>query len=101
MACLLPDSALTAEERECCRQMAGECGEMPSSHSCCKTTVRDSDPYLSNSRIAISAHPDATLAIMPISKVIALPDNIAQFAASSDAHAPPVSPPAKISILRI
>jgi len=101
MACLSPGSALTDEERECCRQMAGECGEMSSSHSCCKTTVRDSDPYLSNSRIAISAHADATLAILPISKIIGLPDDISGFAAASDAHAPPELPPAKISILRI
>ncbi len=83
MACLSPGSALTDEERECCRQMA------------------DSDPYLSNSRIAISAHADATLAILPISKIIGLPDDISGFAAASDAHAPPELPPAKISILRI
>src|SRR5579871_137374 len=39
MACVLPASSLSAEERACCREMAGNCGEMdmPSSHSCCKT----------------------------------------------------------------
>jgi hypothetical protein len=100
MACLQPDATLTSEERECCRKMAGECGEMPSSHSCCKTTIRDSDPYLSNSRVQISAPAQATLAIA-VSEIIALPDLISQFVTSSDAHAPPESPPVETSILRI
>jgi hypothetical protein len=39
MACLAPDARLTDEERECCREMAGQCDEMPSSHSCCQPTV--------------------------------------------------------------
>jgi hypothetical protein len=59
--------------------MAGECGKMPASHSCCKTTVRDSDPYLSNSRDQISAPDQATLAILPVSEIIGLPDLISQF----------------------
>jgi hypothetical protein len=101
MACLLPNSSLTGEERECCRQMAGKCDEMPSSHSCCKTTVRDTDPYLSNSRVQISAPAQATLAILPVSEIIGLPDLISQFVISSDSHAPPESPPVKSSILRI
>ena len=52
MACMLPDIALTVEERECCKDMANECGQMdmPSSHSCCKLTVRDIDSYLINAR---------------------------------------------------
>jgi len=52
MACMLPDSSLTDEERDCCQQMAGDCGQMPASHSCCQITVRDSDPYLVNPRPA-------------------------------------------------
>jgi len=101
MACLLPDATLTAEERECCRKMAGECGKMPSSHSCCKTTVRDADPYLSNSRLQISAPAQATVAVLPLDQITGLPDLISQFVISSDAHAPPESPPVKTSILRI
>ena len=101
MACLQADAALTTEERECCRKMARECGEMPASHSCCKTTVRDTDPYLSNSRVQISAPAQATLAILPINETIGLPDLISQFVTSSDAHAPPESPPVETSVLRI
>src|SRR5947209_20461799 len=73
MACLQPDSTLTDEERECCRKMAGECGEMPSSHSCCKMPVRETGPYLSNSRLHISVPAQTTLAILPASEVTGLP----------------------------
>src|SRR5713226_7935297 len=79
MACLLPDTAMTDEERECCRQMAGNCEEMPSSHSCCQPTVRDTDPYLSISRLPIAAPYQAALAVLPVSKVIGWPDLISQF----------------------
>jgi hypothetical protein len=101
MACLQPDSALTDEERECCRQMAGDCEGMPSSHSCCKTTVRDGDPYLNSSRFSISGHPQDALAVLPIIKMIDLSESNSQFLACSDAHDPPESPPSKTSILRI
>jgi hypothetical protein len=101
MACLQSDATLTAEERECCRKMAGECGKMPSSHSCCKTTVRDADPYLINSRLQISAPAQATVAVLPVNEMIGVPNLGLQFVTSSDAHAPPESPPVETSILRI
>jgi hypothetical protein len=101
IACLQPDATLTTEERECCRKMVGDCGKMPSSHSCCKTTVRETDPYLSNSRLPLSAPAQATVAILPVSMTIGLPDLASQSAPLSDAHAPPESPPAQPSILRI
>jgi hypothetical protein len=101
MACLQPETTLTSEERECCRKMAGDCGEMPASHPCCKTTVRDTDPYLSNSRVQISAHAQATPAILPVSEIIGLRDLVSEFVTSSDAHLPPESPPVETSVLRI
>jgi hypothetical protein len=38
MACVLPGATMTPAERECCHQMAEQCGSsmMPASHSCCK-----------------------------------------------------------------
>ena len=63
-------------------------------------TVRDTAPYVSNSRVQI-APAQATLAILPISETIGLPDLVSQFVTSSDAHAPPESPPVETSILRI
>jgi hypothetical protein len=101
MACLQPDATLTAEERACCRKMAGKCGKMPASHSCCKTTIRDTDPYLGNSHVQISAPARATLAVLLGSEIIGLPDLISQLGTSSDAHAPPELLPVTTSILRI
>jgi len=39
VACTLPSAVLTPDERACCRQMASQCGggQMPASHSCCKS----------------------------------------------------------------
>jgi len=81
--------------------MAGDCGEMPASHSCCKTTVQDTDPYLSSLRVQISAPTQAAVAVLPVSETIGLPNLISQFVTSSDAHPPPETPPVKTSILRI
>jgi hypothetical protein len=99
MACLLPDSTLTAEEHECCRRMAGKCGEMPSSHSCCKIAIRDTDQYLSNSRTLLVAPAPLTIACLPVK--IGLPEHISLFVSLAGAHAPPESPPLRTSILRI
>ena len=42
MACVLPHAQLSEAEKACCREMAGQCGnmDMPNGHSCCQTTVR-------------------------------------------------------------
>jgi hypothetical protein len=44
MACAIPDAQLTADEKQCCKEMGGDCGQgasgMPMSHSCCKTAVQ-------------------------------------------------------------
>src|SRR5229473_3576504 len=40
MACVVPNAAVTAAERDCCKKMAGQCGEMgmAKSHPCCQPT---------------------------------------------------------------
>ena len=42
LACLVPERAMSPQERQCCKHMADMCGsaKMPTSHSCCKTEVR-------------------------------------------------------------
>jgi hypothetical protein len=100
MACLVSANTMSAEERECCRQMAGDCGKMPASHSCCKTVVKDSDPYLSTSPVQISLHSHFAVFVLPAIDLSSVQD--ASFdPVYSDAHAPPESLPAKTSILRI
>ena len=102
MACMLPDADLTAEERECCKNMANECGqmEMPASHSCCKVVARQIDPYLINSRFP-TLHP--VPAVILFVAVDVNPSTANAWVASSPfhGHSPPVSPPDTISILRI
>ena len=75
LACMVPERAMTVQERECCKHMAEMCGSthMPQSHSCCKTEVRSgytmvvtSDQQFAPSLGAVSAvtapalphHPD-------------------------------------------
>jgi hypothetical protein len=45
MACALPNVAMTAAERECCKRMAGQCGDMgmAKSHPCCQVTATPAD----------------------------------------------------------
>ena len=53
--CLIPSEYLNAEERACCKKMAGECGSMPASHECCKNVISAPQPALSSSKIATQA----------------------------------------------
>src|ERR1700731_1756831 len=41
MACVVPDAAMTAAERECCKKMAGQWGDMgmAKTHPCCQVTA--------------------------------------------------------------
>ena len=45
MACVVPDAAMTAAERECCKKMAERCGGMgmAKSHPCCQVTATPAD----------------------------------------------------------
>ena len=45
MACVVPNAAMTATERECCKKMAGQCGDMgmAKSHPCCQVTATPAD----------------------------------------------------------
>jgi hypothetical protein len=44
-ACVLPGVAMTSAERECCKKMAEQCGDigMAKSHPCCKLTATPAD----------------------------------------------------------
>lgn len=45
MACVVPNEAMTPAERECCKKMAGQCGDMgmAKSHPCCQPTTTSLD----------------------------------------------------------
>jgi len=44
-ACVLPGAAMTSAGRECCKKMAGQCGDMgmAKSHPCCRVTATPAD----------------------------------------------------------
>lgn len=102
MACMVPDVLLTDAERECCKSMNDDCGQlaMPSSHSCCKVVVRQSDSYLINSRF-LTNHPLPAVTLFVA--VDGNPSTANAVMTRSPFHgpSPPVSPPDNISILRI
>jgi hypothetical protein len=100
MACMIPGDVLTETERECCEQMVDSCGSamMPDSHSCCKTTVQQLDPYLAKTRFDCGLSSPAVIQVAESADsapVSAAPTQTAQ------AHSPPVSPPQTPSTLRI
>jgi len=44
-ACVLPGAGMTSAERECCKKMAEQCGDMgmAKSHPCCKVAATPAD----------------------------------------------------------
>ena len=102
VACMLPDADLTAEERECCRSMADDCGDMamPASHSCCKVVVRPADSYVINSRFpTVHSASNVTLFVSTVKdRLPAIPLHVNTMFAG---HSPPTSPLETISVLRI
>jgi hypothetical protein len=102
MACMLPDAPLTAAERECCKDMAGQCVQMkmPSSHSCCQATVLQSDPYVISPRFK-QAHVQIFAAPLVSCQDLFVTAAASRFESSAQTHSPPVSPPQTVSILRI
>jgi hypothetical protein len=102
MACMLPDASLTVAERECCKDMAGQCDQMhmPTSHSCCQLTVRQSDPYVFCSRFT-QEHVQTFAASLVSCRDLFLAAAASRIDSSAQTHSPPVSPPETVSILRI
>src|SRR3954469_15780245 len=56
LLCSVPPQ-LAAQENDCCKQMASQCGHerMPSSSSCCETHNDESRPYLSANHVQLAA----------------------------------------------
>jgi len=105
MACLLPTATLTAAERECCKQMAEQCGNagMPSSHSCCQRLtgpddldfVKAQSPCVGSDLLAVAVDCAPAMIQSP------LLNRLASIEWLDGIHGPPESPPVTTSILRI
>jgi hypothetical protein len=101
MACMVPDAAMSTQERACCRMMKNQCGQMgmPASHGCCQKTlpsVRDS---------ALDTNAVTFPAVVPViwlaASELVNPDSAVACWVEHPDYSPPKSPPSTISILRI
>jgi hypothetical protein len=105
MACVMPATAMTAAERDCCKRMAQECGRdaMTKSHSCCQTTtVHENLPAIKSSSDVGSRNLGGVLVYaVPRNPLLIAMTESGLSVREADIHSPPVSPPASISILRI
>lgn len=99
MACVSSTEEMTAAERECCNQMAQQCGSMgmPASHSCCQTEVRQPQSMLLSSNTQVTQPVLAHAVIHPDLGIHGAEPEFVFF----HLHPPPESPPGCSSILRI
>jgi hypothetical protein len=102
LACLAPDEPLSPAEKECCKEMADECGraDMPASHSCCKPVVRPQHALISKTDFFAALHP-AVVFELPSGHVAAANPPSAPWFLLADVHGPPESPSTLLSVLRI
>jgi len=97
MACLVPGLAMTTEEHDCCRHMAGQCDSMgmSPSHSCCPMQVRAPDVYVTVSPASVPV-----ILSTPILFAGPIPQPDSWSGATSAEHPPPETL-AHATILRI
>lgn len=100
--CLVPDAQMSAAEKVCCRQMAGQCDmSMAARHPCCRISVQHSDDADTNDLLHFAAPPQFSQVAIPGSGLpfdvsmpqVARPDQL-----GPSPHAPPIP---SVEILRI
>jgi hypothetical protein len=100
MACMVPNAAMSVQERACCRMMKNQCGQMgmPASHGCCqKTPLGVHDNALDTKNFHPVAAPVVWLAAF---ELVNSTSSVAGWVEHPD-YSPPKSSPTTISILRI
>lgn len=105
MACVVPNAAMTAAERDCCKKMAGQCGDMgmAKSHPCCQTTATPADFHAL--KTASSQLDHATLVLfraLPLTTQTNAYVSLAQWSSRvSCTHSPPGLESLTTTVLRI
>jgi hypothetical protein len=99
---MLPGAMTTDEEAACCREMAPDCGQgnMPSSHSCCKTLSASDQAALAQAPFQLFQQ----LSLLYIAEpgFNSTPGVMSQVTAIiSVEHSSPESPPSLPEILRV
>jgi len=105
MACVVPNAAMTAAERECCKKMAGQCGDMgmAKSHPCCQVTATPAGFHALKTASSQLHHVSLVLlhALPPTAKTDAYA-SLAQWSLRvSCTHSPPGLESLNTTILRI
>ena len=93
--------ATTEEAIQCCKEMAGQCGDMgmPASHSCCQKVVKPMQAALKTSVPSLAV--DTLLASIVEEWDAVLNARRGGLFVPSHFYSPPHSPPLSIEILRI
>jgi hypothetical protein len=102
MACMVPNAAMSTQERACCRMMKNQCGQMgmPASHGCCQKTP----PSIHDNALgtkAVSIHAVLAPVIWWAAFELVNPTSTVIGWVEHPDYSPPKSPPSAISILRI
>jgi hypothetical protein len=102
MACMVPDAAMSTQERACCRMMKSRCGqmEMPASHGCCQKAPLGVHDNALDAK-AMNFHPVAAPVVWLAAFELVNPTSAVTGRVERSNDSPPNSPPSTISILRI
>src|SRR5271155_6056843 len=105
MACAVPDAQLTDAEKQCCKDMGGDCGQdasgMPMPHSCCKTSVQPPHDFRPSSSFSAPA-PYSVISAVESLSIPSLAEQSGQFAPwLSQALSPPLATVDAFAPLRI
>lgn len=97
-ACFSPE--MTQTDEECCRQMAGDCGQvsMPTSHSCCKFVDRSGSARPEAKSTIVQ---DITFSLVPPEPHPLVSHLVRSVAIEPSAESPPQSNSRSIQVLRI
>jgi hypothetical protein len=104
-ACVLPGASMTSPERECCKKMAGQCGDtgMAKTHPCCKVTATPADFHALKTPSSQLNHVSLVLFhALPLTVQSDAYFSLAQWSSRvSCSHAPPGLESLNTTILRI
>ena len=103
-ACVLPGATMTSAERECCKKMAEQCGDMgmAKSHPCCQVTATSSDFHALKTVSSQLHHVSLVLFALPLTAQADSYCSLVQWSSRfSCTHSPPGLESLTTTILRI
>jgi hypothetical protein len=103
--CVLPGAVMTSAERQCCKKMAEQCGDMgmAKSHPCCKVTATPTDFHALKTASSQVDHVSLVLSYaLPLTAQTDVYFSLAQWSSCvSCTHSPPGLQSLTTTVLRI